>query len=1039
MFSSFFVRRPVFAWVIALLIMMAGVIAIKSMAVAQYPEVAPPSVRIKATYTGASAQTIENSVTQVIEQQLTGLDNLLYFTSTSSSSGTVQITVSFKLGTNPDTAQVQVQDKLQQAESRLPEEVQEAGITVTKSQSDFLMIAALYDKTDKATSNDIADWLVSNMQDPLARVSGVGSLNVFGNQYAMRIWLNPTKLASYNLMPSDVETAITSQNIQLSAGSIGSAPTSSTQQITATVQAESRLQTPEQFRNIIVKSEADGSVVRIGDVARVEMGSQDYIASSRLNGHPAAGLAVQLAAGANALDTANAVKATIDKYRSSMPAGYDVAYPKDSTEFIKLSIQDVVETLLIAIALVIAVMYLFLQNIRATLIPALAVPVVLLGTFGILSALGYTINTLTLFAMVLAIGLLVDDAIVVVENVERIMSEEGLKPRAATEKSMKEISGALVAIAIVLSAVFLPMAFFGGSTGFIYRQFSVTLISAMALSVVVALTLTPALCGTILRHSKPHTQGFFGGFNRLYSSTEHRYKQGVLKGLRRPSIMMVVYALLAAGMSFLVMHLPTSFLPNEDQGQVMVQFTLPAGASVNRTNQVNTQVTNWFLNHEKANTDAVFSITGFNFNGNGDNVGMAFVALKDWDQRTGAANTAQAIVERANRDLSKISDAKVIAMTPPAVSGMGQSNGFTFELMSSGGTSHDELLKMRNQLIAEANKSPELQSVRAADLPETPQLQVDIDNNKAVALGLDLSDVTATLSSAWGGTYVDDFIDRGRVKEVYIEGDIPFRSQPSDLDKWFVRGTNSSGVTTMTPFSAFATTHWSYGPQSLARYNGVTAFEIDGENTDGYSSGAAMDKMAELASQLPKGSTFAWSGLSLQEQLASGQTGVLYAISIMVVFLCLAALYESWSVPFSVILVIPLGILGASLAASLRGLNNDIYFQVALLTTIGLSSKNAILIVEFAEAAVKQGMSLSAAAMSAAKTRLRPILMTSIAFIAGVMPLALSTGAGANSRIAIGTGIIGGTLTATLLAIFFVPLFFVLVKHLFTRPDVNEE
>jgi len=1039
MFSSFFVRRPVFAWVIALLIMMAGVIAIKSMAVAQYPEVAPPSVRIKATYTGASAQTIENSVTQVIEQQLTGLDNLLYFTSTSSSSGTVQITVSFKLGTNPDTAQVQVQDKLQQAESRLPEEVQEAGITVTKSQSDFLMIAALYDKTDKATSNDIADWLVSNMQDPLARVSGVGSLNVFGNQYAMRIWLNPTKLASYNLMPSDVETAITSQNIQLSAGSIGSAPTSSTQQITATVQAESRLQTPEQFRNIIVKSEADGSVVRIGDVARVEMGSQDYIASSRLNGHPAAGLAVQLAAGANALDTANAVKATIDKYRSSMPAGYDVAYPKDSTEFIKLSIQDVVETLLIAIALVIAVMYLFLQNIRATLIPALAVPVVLLGTFGILSALGYTINTLTLFAMVLAIGLLVDDAIVVVENVERIMSEEGLKPRAATEKSMKEISGALVAIAIVLSAVFLPMAFFGGSTGVIYRQFSVTLISAMALSVVVALTLTPALCGTILRHSKPHTQGFFGGFNRLYSSTEHRYKQGVLKGLRRPSIMMVVYALLAAGMGFLVMHLPTSFLPNEDQGQVMVQFTLPAGASVNRTNQVNTQVTNWFLNHEKANTDAVFSITGFNFNGNGDNVGMAFVALKDWDQRSGAANTAQAIVERANRDLSKISDAKVIAMTPPAVSGMGQSNGFTFELMSSGGTSHDELLKMRNQLIAEANKSPELQSVRAADLPETPQLQVDIDNNKAVALGLDLSDVTATLSSAWGGTYVDDFIDRGRVKEVYIEGDSPFRSQPSDLDKWFVRGTNSSGVTTMTPFSAFATTHWSYGPQSLARYNGVTAFEIDGENTDGYSSGAAMDKMAELASQLPKGSTFAWSGLSLQEQLASGQTGVLYAISIMVVFLCLAALYESWSVPFSVILVIPLGILGASLAASLRGLNNDIYFQVALLTTIGLSSKNAILIVEFAEAAVKQGMSLSAAAMSAAKTRLRPILMTSIAFIAGVMPLALSTGAGANSRIAIGTGIIGGTLTATLLAIFFVPLFFVLVKHLFTRPDVNEE
>jgi len=1039
MFSRFFVRRPVFAWVIALLIMMAGIIAIRSMAVAQYPEVAPPSIRIKATYAGASAETIENSVTQVIEQQLTGLDNLLYFTSTSSSAGTVQITVSFKLGTNPDTAQVQVQDKLQQAESRLPTEVQEAGITVTKSQSDFLMIMALYDKTNKATSNDIADWLVSNMQDPLARVPGVGSLNVFGNEYAMRIWLNPTKLAAYALMPSDVETAIESQNIQLSAGSIGTAPASPTQQITATVQAQSRLQTPEQFRNIIVKSEANGSVVRIGDVARVEMGSQDYIATSRLNGHPAAGVAVMMSAGANALDTAKAVKATVEKYRSSMPAGYDVAYPKDSTEFIKLSVQDVVETLLIAIALVIAVMYLFLQNVRATLIPALAVPVVLLGTFGVLSAFGYTINTLTLFAMVLAIGLLVDDAIVVVENVERIMREEGLKARAATEKSMGEISGALVAIAVVLSAVFLPMAFFGGSTGVIYRQFSVTLISAMALSVVVALTLTPALCGALLRHSTPHKRGFFGGFNRFYANTEHRYKHGVLKGLRRPAMMMMVYAALATAMGVLMMHMPTSFLPNEDQGQVMVQFTLPAGSSVNRTNLVNSEVTNWFLTHEKANTDVVFSVTGFNFSGSGDNVGMAFVALKDWSQRPGAQNTAQAIAEAANKALASIRDAKVIAMTPPSLSGMGQSNGFTFELLSAGGTSHDDLLKMRDRLITEANNSPELQSVRAADLPETPQLKVDIDNNKAVALGLDLSDVTATLSSAWGGTYVDDFIDRGRVKEVYIEGDSQFRSQPQDLNKWFVRGTNSSGESTMTPFSAFATTRWAFGPQSLARYNGVTSFEIDGENTDGYSSGAAMAKMEELASKLPKGSTYAWSGLSLQEQLASGQTLSLYTISIMVVFLCLAALYESWSVPFSVILVIPLGILGASFAASLRGLNNDIYFQVALLTTIGLSSKNAILIVEFAEAAVKQGQSLSAAAISAAKTRLRPILMTSIAFIAGVLPLALSTGAGANSRIAIGTGIIGGTLTATLLAIFFVPLFFVLVKHFFTRRHVNEE
>ncbi|KOA71215.1 efflux RND transporter permease subunit [Pantoea sp. CFSAN033090] len=1039
MFSGFFVHRPIFAWVIALLIMMAGAIAIKLTAVAQYPEVSPPSVRIKATYTGASAQTIENSVTQVIEQQLTGLDNLLYFTSTSSSSGTAQITVSFKLGTNPDTAQVQVQDKLQQAESRLPTEVQEAGITVTKSQSDFLMIAALYDKTDRASSGDIADWLVSNIQDPLARISGVGSLNIFGNEYAMRIWLNPTKLAAYGLMPSDVESAITSQNVQLSAGSVGTAPTTSTQQIAATVQAESRLQTPEQFRNIIVKSEADGSAVRIRDVARVEMGSQDYISTSRLNGHPAAGLAVQLAAGANAMDTAKAVKDMIEKYRASMPSGYEIAYPKDTTEFIKLSIQDVVVTLLIAILLVIGVMYLFLQNVRATLIPALSVPVVLLGTFGLISLFGYTINTLTLFAMVLAIGLLVDDAIVVVENVERIMRNEKLNPREATEKSMGEISSALIAIAVVLSAVFLPMAFFGGSTGVIYRQFSITLISAMGLSVVVALTLTPALCGTLLRQSTPHNKGFFGRFNRTYSVTEKHYKRGVAKGFKHPAIMMCGYAVLAIVMGFLMVHLPTSFLPNEDQGQVMVQFTLPPGASVNRTNKVNTEVSNWFLKNEKQNTDAVFSVTGFNFSGNGDNVGMAFIALKDWNSRPGDANTAQSIVKRANKELSKVTDAQVVAMIPPAVSGMGQSNGFTFELMSEGSTSHADLLKMREQLINEANESDELQSVRAADLPETPQLKVDIDNTKAAALGLDMSDVTATLSSAWGGEYVDDFMDRGRVKEVYIEGDIPFRSQPNDLNKWFVRGTNSSGDSVMTPFSAFATTHWIYGPQTLTRYNGVTAFEIDGENTDGYSSGAAMSKMADLASKLPSGATFAWSGLSLQEQLASGQTGTLYAISIMVVFLCLAALYESWSVPFSVIMVIPLGIFGASTATYLRGLNNDIYFQVALLTTIGLASKNAILIIEFAEASVKRGMSLSAAALSAAKIRLRPILMTSFAFIAGIMPLAFSTGAGANSRIAIGTGIVGGTLSATILAIFFVPFFFVLVKHFFTRNRVDQE
>ena len=1036
MFSRFFVRRPVFAWVISILIMMAGIMAISTLPVAQYPDVAPPSVKIKATYTGASAETLENSVTQVIEQQLTGLDNLLYFSSSSSSDGSVDITVTFQQGTNADTAQVQVQNKVQQAESRLPTEVQEAGVTVTKSQSSFLLIMAVYDKTDKATSSDIADWLVSNMQDPLARVSGVGSLQVFGAEYAMRIWMDPTKLAAYDLMPSDVQSAIEAQNVQISAGKIGGLPSSNTQQLTATVRAQSRLQTPEQFRNIIVKGNTGGAVVRISDIARVEMGSEDYTASSQLNGHPAAGVAVMLAPGANALDTATLVKNTIAEYQRSMPKGYDVAYPKDSTDFIKISVQDVIKTLVEAIVLVIVVMYLFMQNIRATLIPALAVPVVLLGTFGVLALFGYSINTLTLFAMVLAIGLLVDDAIVVVENVERIMHEEGLSAREATEKSMGEISGALVAIALVLSAVFLPMAFFGGSTGVIYRQFSVTIISAMILSVVVALTLTPALCGAFLRHKPQAKTGFFGGFNRLYSRTENRYENGVMHGLRRPVAMVLLYGAMSAVMAFVMYSLPGSFLPTEDQGEIMVQYTLHAGATANRTEAVNDRVTQWFLDKEKDNTNVIFTITGFNFSGSGQNAGMAFVSLKNWDDRPGSANTAQSIAGRAMRDLSVIRDAKVIAMTPPAVDGLGQSNGFTFELMSAGGTSRDELMKLRTELLALAGKSPELQSVRANDLPQMPQLQVDIDNNKAVALGLSLSDVTATLSSAWGGTYVNDFIDRGRIKEVYIQGDNEFRSKPTDLNKWFVR---SSDGTSMTPFSAFATTRWSYGPESLSRYNGTTSFEIQGENTDGFSSGAAMAKMEALADQLPAGSTWAWSGLSLQEKLASGQALSLYAISILVVFLCLAALYESWSVPFSVILVIPLGLLGASLAASFRGLNNDVYFQVALLTTIGLSSKNAILIVEFAEAALKQGSTLTAAAVSAARTRLRPILMTSLAFIAGVMPLAIATGAGANSRIAIGTGIIGGTLTATLLAIFFVPLFFVLVKKVFTRHQDAQE
>ncbi|MFN1129969.1 efflux RND transporter permease subunit [Lelliottia nimipressuralis] len=1033
MFSRFFVRRPVFAWVIAILIMLAGMLAIRTLPVAQYPDVAPPSVKISATYTGASAQTLENSVTQVIEQQLTGLDNLLYFTSTSSSDGSVSINVTFEQGTDPDTAQVQVQNKVQQAESRLPSEVQQSGITVVKSQSNFLLIMGVYDKTDKASSSDIADWLVSNVQDPLARVEGVGSLQVFGAEYAMRIWLDPAKLASYALMPSDVQTSIEAQNVQVSAGKIGALPSSNAQQLTATVRAQSRLQTVDQFKNIIIKSQSNGSVVRIGDVARVEMGSEDYTATAKLNGHPAAGVAVMLSPGANALSTATAVKEKIAEFKRAMPEGYDVAYPKDSTEFIKISVEDVIQTLFEAIVLVVVVMYLFLQNVRATLIPALAVPVVLLGTFGVLALFGYSINTLTLFAMVLAIGLLVDDAIVVVENVERIMRDEGLPAREATEKSMGEISGALVAIALVLSAVFLPMAFFGGSTGVIYRQFSVTIISAMILSVVVALTLTPALCGTVLSHTPPLKKGFFGAFNRFYSRTESGYQHRVLRVLRRSGSMMAIFVVLCGAMALTMWKLPGSFLPTEDQGEIMVQYTLPAGATAVRTAEVSRKVTDWFLSKEKDNTNVIFTVEGFSFSGSGQNAGMAFVSLKNWSERKGSENTAQAIALRASKELGGIRDATVFAMTPPSVDGLGQSNGFTFELMATGNTDRDTLLAFRNQLIGEANKNASLQAVRANDLPQMPQLQVDIDNNKAVSLGLALSDVTNTLSSAWGGTYVNDFIDRGRVKKVYIQGDSDYRAAPSDLNKWYVRGSDDS----MTPFAAFATTRWEYGPESLVRYNGSAAYEIQGENASGSSSGSAMTTMEQLANKLPAGTTWAWSGLSLQEKLASGQAMSLYALSILVVFLCLAALYESWSVPISVIMVIPLGVLGAALAATMRGLNNDVYFQVALLTTIGLSSKNAILIVEFAEAKVAEGYSLTRAALRAAQTRLRPIIMTSLAFIAGVTPLAVATGAGANSRVAIGTGIIGGTLAATLLAIFFVPLFFVLVKRLFSGKHAN--
>ncbi|MEQ5970340.1 efflux RND transporter permease subunit [Serratia liquefaciens] len=1036
--AQFFIRRPVFAWVIAIIIMLCGLMSINSLPISQYPDVSPPQISISATYPGADAETLENSVTQVIEQQLTGLDGLLYFSATSSSDGSVSINVTFDQGTDPDIAQVQVQNKVQQAESRLPTEVTAQGVTVKKSQSSFLLIVGLYDETDKASMADISDYLVSNIQDPLSRIEGVGDVQVFGSEYAMRIWLDPTKLASFSLMPSDVSTAIEAQNTQVSAGKVGDLPSGADQQLTATVKAQSRLQTPEQFRNIILKSDSSGALVRLGDVARVEFGNEDYSSSARLNGHPASGIAVKLAAGANALNTAKLVKAKVAEYQTSMPNGYKVAYPKDSTDFINISIEEVVKTLIEAVVLVVIVMFVFLQNLRTTLIPTITVPVVLLGTFGVLAAFGYSINTLTLFGMVLAIGLLVDDAIVVVENVERVMREEKLPPREATEKSMKEITGALVGIAMVLSAVFLPMAFFGGSTGVIYRQFSVTIVASMVLSVILALTLAPALCATLLKpaHDDLTDKGLLGKFNRGYNRLQEKYADKVARVIHSPMRYLLLYGLLLIAAAVMYMRLPTGFLPNEDQGVVMVQYTLPAGATDARTSAVSDAVKDYFLTDEKANVSTIFTINGFGFSGSGQNAGMAFVSLKDWSQRPGSTNTADAIAKRAMAHFATIRDAQVFSMSPPAIDGFGQSDGFTFELQAKGATTRAELQVMRDQIIAAAGKNPSLSAVRANTLPDTPQLQVDIDNDKLQALGLSTGDVSSTLTSAFGSTYINDFIDRNRVKKVYMQGDVEYRSKPEDLDKWFVRGTSSS-TTSMTPFSAFASSHWIYGPENLSRYNGLSSFEITGEGAPGTSSGTAMDEMEKLASQFSSASSFSWSGLSYQERLTSGQAASLYAISLVVVFLCLAALYESWSIPFAVMMVVPMGVVGSLLAITLRGLENDIYFQVALLTIIGLSAKNAILIVEFAEENYQRGEALIAAAVEASRMRLRPILMTSLAFSAGVLPLAVSSGAGANSRIAIGTGIIGGTITATLLAIFFVPLFYVLVRRMFSRKTTS--
>ncbi|HEY2034251.1 MAG TPA: efflux RND transporter permease subunit [Rhizomicrobium sp.] len=1029
--SQFFIERPVFAWVIAIVIALAGVLAITTLPITQYPTIAPPAVTVSATYPGASAETVQNSVTQVIEQQLTGVDNLLYFSSSSSSNGQVSITATFAPGTNPDIAQVQVQNKVQQSLPRLPQEVQQQGVVVQKSQSSFLLVVALYDDSSRYTNIDISDFLSSKLQDPLSRVSGVGQAQVFGAPYAMRIWLNPFKLQSYSLTPTDVQNAILAQNTQVSAGELGAQPAVPWQQLDATVTAQSRLQTPAQFRNIVLKSSTSGALVRLGDVARVELGAQSYAVVSRMNGRPAAGIAIQLAPGANALTTADAVKAKARELSSTFPPGVKLAFPVDNTTFIRLSINDVIKTLVEAIFLVVIVMFVFLQHWRTTLIPAIAVPVVLLGTFAVLSAFGYSINTLTMFALVLAIGLLVDDAIVVVENVERLMREEGLPPKEATKKSMTEITGALIGIALVLSAVFLPMAFFGGSTGVIYRQFSVTIVSAMVLSITVALILTPALCATLL---KPIEKGghaahgrFFTWFNETFEYGMNRYRTAVtwFLGWVRPALL--IYAGIIVVLVLLFIRLPTAFLPEEDQGAVLNQITLPVGATQTRTLAVAKQVERHYMVDEKKNVDVVFIVAGFSFAGAGQNSGIAFVHLKPWDQRSGEENHAPAIAQRAMMSFMKYRDAQVFALVPPAVQELGQSSGFDVEMEDRGGLGHDALMKARNQFLGLAAKDPLLAGVRPNGLDDTPQLHIDIDQEKASALGISLGDINNTLQAAWGGLFVNDFIDRDRVKQVYIQADAPYRMAPEDLYRWYVR--TSTG--TMAPFSSFATFNWILGPAKLERFNGVGSLELQGTPSPGTSSGTAMDEVQKLFQKLPKGIGLEWTGLSYQEREAGSQTYALYGISVLVVFLLLSALYESWSIPLSVMLVIPLGIVGAVLATTLRGLYNDIYFQVGLLTTMGLASKNAILIVEFAVDAQKRGESIRDAAVEGARLRLRPILMTSLAFIAGVIPLAVSTGAGAASQNDIGTGVIGGMLSATVLAIFFVPLFYEIVRERF--------
>ncbi|WES67035.1 multidrug efflux RND transporter permease AcrD [Superficieibacter sp. HKU1] len=1029
--ANFFIDRPIFAWVLAILLCLMGTLAIFSLPVEQYPDLAPPNVRITANYPGASAQTLENTVTQVIEQNMTGLDNLMYMSSQSSATGQATVTLSFIAGTNPDEAVQQVQNQLQSAMRKLPQAVQDQGVTVRKTGDTNILTIAFVSTDGSMDKQDIADYVASNIQEPLSRINGVGDIDAYGSQYSMRIWLDPAKLNSFQMTAKDVTDAIESQNAQIAVGQLGGTPSVDRQALNATINSQSLLQTPQQFRDITLRVNQDGSEVTLGDVASVEMGAEKYDYLSRYNRQPASGLGVKLASGANEMATAELVLHRLDELSAYFPHGleYKVAY--ETTSFVKASITDVVKTLLEAIVLVFLVMYLFLQNFRATLIPTIAVPVVLMGTFAVLYAFGYSINTLTMFAMVLAIGLLVDDAIVVVENVERIMSEEGLSPRQATRKSMGQIQGALVGIAMVLSAVFVPMAFFGGTTGAIYRQFSITIVSAMVLSVLVAMILTPALCCTLLKplhKGEQHGQrGFFGWFNRTFNRNARRYESGVAKILHRSLRWILIYVLLLGGVVFIFLRLPSSFLPQEDRGMFTTSVQLPSGSTQQQTLKVVQKVEDYFFSHEKDNVTSIFATIGSGPGGNGQNVARMFIRLKDWDDRDMSTGSSSAIIERATKEFAHINEARVIASSPPAISGLGSSAGFDMELQDHAGKGHDALMAARDQLLELAGKDTSLTRVRHNGLDDSAQLQIDIDQRKAQALGVNIDDINDTLQTAWGSSYVNDFMDRGRVKKVYVQAAAKYRMLPGDINLWYVRNKDGN----MVPFSAFATSRWETGSPRLERYNGYSAVEIVGEAAPGVSTGSAMDTMEKLVRQLPGGFGLEWTAMSYQERLSGAQAPALYALTVLVIFLCLAALYESWSVPFSVILVVPLGILGALLATWMRGLENDVYFQVGLLTVIGLSAKNAILIVEFANEMNQKGEDLVKATLDACRQRLRPILMTSLAFIFGVLPMATSTGAGSGSQHAVGTGVIGGMVSATILAIFFVPLFFVLVRRRF--------